>query len=89
MRSQPWIPSWSTRMRPPVRKVIGGGLAAHRTPVTPAKAGILLPFRRPRKKIRDSRVDGNGEKRAAVDLKQVKDRLYRKRRTRRSGMAYA
>src|SRR4051812_10298110 len=38
MRSQPWILSWSTRMRPPVRVVMGRAVASALAPVTPAKA---------------------------------------------------
>src|SRR4051794_35426537 len=33
MRSQPWILSWSTRIRPPVRLVMGGVLAVPACPV--------------------------------------------------------
>src|SRR5882757_5353721 len=38
MRSQPWILSWSTRIWPPVRLVMGGALAAGREDVEWARS---------------------------------------------------
>src|SRR5437762_3583688 len=44
MRSQPWMRSWSTRMRPPVRVVMGGALADAPGRVTPQGESALATW---------------------------------------------